>query len=78
MLDLTIHPEALKRAVERARERKVRIPTFKQMQNPALIPEDIKKALGNVGLWDVDPLNLYRINWHNEPVEKDGGYGNVN
>ncbi|MCR5661444.1 MAG: pyridoxal-phosphate dependent enzyme [bacterium] len=78
MLDLTIHPEALKRAVDRARERKIRIPTFKQMQNPALIPEDVKKALGNVGLWDVDPLNLFRINWHNEPVEKGGGYGNVN
>ncbi|MBQ7501342.1 pyridoxal-phosphate dependent enzyme [bacterium] len=78
MIDLTVHPEALKHTVERARERNIRIPTFKQMRHPELIPEGVVKALKNVGLWDVDPLNLYRITWHNEPVEKGGGFGKVN
>src|SRR4030066_246667 len=34
--------------------------------------------LADVGLWDVNPLNLYRISWHNEPVLHGGGFGPVN
>ena len=30
------------------------------------------------GLWDLNPLNLFRITWHNEPVAIGGGYGDVN
>ncbi len=78
MIDLTVHPEALARAVQRARERNIRIPTFKQMRNPALIPADVVESLKSVGLWDINPLNLFRINWHNEPVAQGGGYGPVN
>ena len=68
MIDLTVYPESLKRAIGRARERNIIIPTFKQQKDPALIPESIVAKLKNVGLWDVDPLNLFRITWHNEPV----------
>ena len=78
MIDLTIHPDRLERAVQRARERNIIIPTFKQMKNPALIPDKVKAGLKNVGLWDVNPLNLFRITWHNEPVAKGGGFGGVN
>ena len=66
MIDLTMHEERLQHAIDRAKERNILIPTFAQMQNPALIPENVKKALKNVGLWDVNPLNLFRISWHNE------------
>ncbi|MBE0649721.1 MAG: pyridoxal-5-phosphate-dependent protein subunit beta, partial [Bacteroidales bacterium] len=38
----------------------------------------IKKALKNVGLWDINPLNLFRITWKNEPKEFGGLYGNPN
>jgi cysteine synthase len=31
-----------------------------------------------VGLWDVDPRNLFRISWKNEPVPRGGGFGGVN
>jgi len=31
-----------------------------------------------VGLWDLDPLNLFRIGWHNEPRAQGGLFGNVN
>src|SRR5450756_331953 len=78
MIDLSIHPDRLKRAVQRARERKIVIPTYKQMKNPVLIPASVKAQLKGVGLWDLNPVNLFRINWHNEPVASGGGFGGVN
>jgi cysteine synthase A len=78
MIDLTIHRDRLQRAVQRARERKIVIPTYKQMKNPALIPASVKAQLKGVGLWDLNPVNLFRINWHNEPVASGGGFGGVN
>ncbi|MFQ5947233.1 MAG: pyridoxal-phosphate dependent enzyme [Acidimicrobiia bacterium] len=78
MIDLTIHEEALERAVQRARERNIVIPTFAQMRDPSRIPKSITSRLGEVGLWDVDPVNLFRITWHNEPVQKGGGFAGVN
>ncbi|MBO8435743.1 MAG: pyridoxal-phosphate dependent enzyme [Spirochaetes bacterium] len=62
----------------RCKEKGIKLPTFAQMKDPALIPADVKERLKNVGLWDVNPLNLYRINWHNEPKETGGGFGGVN
>lgn len=78
MIDLTVHPEALKRSVQRARERAIIIPTFAQMKDPSRIPDSIKARLKNVGLWDVNSLNLFRITWKNEPVPFGGGFGGVN
>ncbi len=77
-IDLTMIPERRNRALQRARERKIQIPTFAQMKTPHLIPADVRERLAGVGLWDVDPLNLYRITWKNEPVAQGGGYGGVN
>ena len=77
-IDLTLHPDRLERAVKRARERNIIIPTFAQMKNPSLIPTEIKESLTTIGLWDVHPRNLFRITWHNEPVVSGGKYGGVN
>ncbi|GAP22868.1 pyridoxal-phosphate dependent enzyme [Leptolinea tardivitalis] len=77
-IDLTMHPDRLERAVKRARERNIIIPTYAQMKNPALIPDKVKTGLKNIGLWDVSPENLFRITWHNEPVAKGGAFGGVN
>jgi cysteine synthase len=68
----------LENTIQRCRERNIIIPTYKQMRNPELIPQGIKDKLRNVGLWDLDPLNLFRITWKNEPVETGGGFGDVN
>jgi cysteine synthase len=78
MIDLSIRQQGLERAVSRARERNIVIPTFEQMRNPAAIPEQVVERLTSVGLWDLDPVNLFRIGWHNEPVVKGGGFGPVN
>jgi cysteine synthase len=77
-IDLTVMSDRLERGVKRARERNIVIPTFAQMKNPELIPGKVKSELKDIGLWDVSPRNLFRINWHNEPVLKGGTYGDVN
>jgi cysteine synthase A len=78
MIDLTVHPDVLERTVARARERGITIPTFAQMVDPARVPAAVVDRLAEVGLWDLVPLNLWRITWHNEPVPHGGGYGPVN
>ena len=67
--------EILKNTIERCRERHIILPTYKQMRHPDLIPESIKEKLKNIGLWDLNSLNLFRINWKNEPVHFGGGFG---
>jgi len=47
MIDLTINEEQLERTVKRAREKNIIIPTFEQIKNPELIPEEIKSKLKN-------------------------------
>ena len=78
MIDLTIKEENLEKSVRRCRERNIIIPTFEQMIDPSKTPEVIKKKLRTLGLWDVEPTNLFRITWKNEPVEKGGLFGGVN
>ena len=71
-IDLTIHKDRRARAIQRARQRNIVIPTFAQMKDPARIPAKVKEELKGVGLWDVDPRNLFRITWKNEPKAKGG------
>ncbi|MEN8235501.1 MAG: pyridoxal-phosphate dependent enzyme [Actinomycetota bacterium] len=78
MIDLTVNESVLKSAVAQAKKRDFKIPTFKQMRDPSLIPDDVKERLADVGLWDLDPINLYRITWHNEDKASGGGFGGVN
>jgi cysteine synthase len=78
MIDLTVHEAPLARAVAAARARDIVVPTFAQMREPALVPGDVIDRLAAIGLWDVHPLNLFRISWHNEPSEHGGGFGAVN
>ncbi len=78
LIDLTRNEAILERTVKLARERNVIIPTLKQQNDPELVPAAIKSRLKNVGLWDLDPVNLFRITWRNEPVASGGGFGGVN
>lgn len=78
LIDKVTNEKALENAVRVYKERGIILPTFKQQQNPELIPDNIKKQLKNIGLWEINPLNLFRITWKNEPKEKGGLYGDVN
>jgi cysteine synthase len=78
MINLEINPESLERNIKKARENDIVLPTFAQMRDPALIPEKVKTSLKSTELWGVNPLNLFRISWRNEPVMKGGTYGSVN
>lgn len=69
-----IRPDVVQKAIGRARERGVVLPTFAQQKDPSKIPPKIVARLKNLGLWDVDPANLFRITWHNEPKAKGGGF----
>jgi cysteine synthase len=77
-IDLTKMPDRRQRAMDRVRQRNIIIPTFAQMKDPTLIPEKIKEKLAGIGLWDLNPLNLFRITWKNEPVAEGGGFNGVN
>ena len=74
MIDLTVHRDVLARNIRKARENGVIIPTFENMRNPETVPEAVKERLKSVGLWDVNPLNLFRITWKNEAKEFGGGF----
>jgi cysteine synthase len=71
-----IHEDVLAKTVRRCRERNIVIPTFAQQRDPRLVPEAIRRRLPQVGLWDVDPINLFRITWKNDPAT--GGYNHGN
>ncbi len=77
-IDLSIDKDRRKRAIQRVRERKIIIPTYAMMKDPTRIPDKVKQALSRIGLWDVNPTNLFRITWHNSPSAKGGGFGGVN
>lgn len=71
-----INEEVRLKTAKRCKDKGIVIPTFAQMRNPELIPESIKAQLPNIGLWDINPLNLFRISWKNDV--KTGLFGGVN
>ncbi|HEY3394994.1 MAG TPA: pyridoxal-phosphate dependent enzyme [Lacipirellulaceae bacterium] len=75
---MAVDEGVLSRTIERFRERRVLLPTFAEMRNPSTAPAPIKRRLKEVGLWDVDPANLFRITWKNEPVEHGGLFNDGN
>ena len=72
MIDLTIHRQGLEHNLKKARENNILIPTIAQMQHPETIPGKVQDKLKAVGLWDVNPLNLFRVTWKNEAKESGG------
>ena len=77
-IDLTVYPERRQRSLQRVRERNIVIPTFAQMKDPQSAPAEVQAQLQATGLWDVNPRNLFRITWKNQPVASGGGFNGVN
>ncbi len=78
MIPLSVNEQILEKTAAWMQKRGVRLPTFAEMRNPDTLPADIQTRLPAVDLWAVDPLNLFRITWKNQPVETGGGFGPVN
>lgn len=78
-IDLTMNKKQVEANAKYCKEKGITLPTFEMMKNPEKnVPGEIKDRLKNVGLWDLDPVNLYRISWKNEQKDKGGLYGGVN
>jgi cysteine synthase len=73
-----INPVVLKQTARRCAERGIVIPTFAQLRDPTTIPAPLKARLASVGMNDLDPLNLFRITWKNEPKDRGGGFNQGN
>ena len=78
MIDLSIDKDTRARNVERLKAHGILLPTFAQMRDPGRIPRPILARLADIGLWDVNPLNLFRICWKNEAVASGGTFSDVN
>jgi cysteine synthase len=54
------------RTVDRFRAAGIMLPTFAQLAAPARIPARIRDALTGARADEADPLNLFRVHWHND------------
>jgi cysteine synthase A len=53
------------RTVGRFRDAGIALPTFAQLTDPDTIPNEVRRALADVGPDDPHPLNLFRVHWNN-------------
>ncbi|MFC2083730.1 pyridoxal-phosphate dependent enzyme [Bacteroidota bacterium] len=70
------NPEFLQKTVNRCKEKKIILPTFSQLKLPHTIPDKIQTKLKKVKFDELHPLNLFRINWRNDPGTL--GIGDIN
>lgn len=66
----------LLKTVTRCKEKEILLPTFDQLKHPDKIPTEIQEKLKKVDIQDLHPLNLFRINWRNDP--NTDGIGDIN
>jgi len=66
----------LKNTINRCRHQKIVYPTFKQQKYPNTIPANILNKLKEIDFQELHPLNLFRINWQNDP--ETNGIGEIN
>lgn len=66
----------LLKTIERCKRQKILLPTFKQLKQPETIPQKLIQDLQGIDLQATHPLNLFRINWRNDPLS--GGIGDIN
>ncbi len=78
MIDIAVKHEARARNIEVCRRRGIVLPTLEQQKYPERLDPQLRRRIAAVGLWDLDPLNLFRITWKNEPVAEGSGFGGVN
>jgi cysteine synthase A len=68
--------EFLNRTIKRCKENGIILPTFKQLKYPETIPVNVIQKLKDIRITEVNPLNLFRINWCNDI--STGQIGDIN
>jgi len=60
-----LHPKSSQdgTAVPQPRDRHT---TFKQLRDPTHVPTSVRARLADVGMSDLNPINLFRITWKND------------
>ncbi len=66
----------LEKTIQRCKVKNIILPKFKELQNPETIPDEIKDRLPGIDFNELNPLNLFRIHWQNDPFTK--GIGDFN
>ena len=78
MIDLTLNKDQIEKNAKYCGEQNILLPTYKQMADPALIPDSIKASLKSIGRDEVHSRNLFRVSWENEKKDSGGGFTGVN
>ena len=65
--DKVINDSVLNKTVKKFKDRNIKLPTFEELSSPSLISDDILNELKNINPNEPHPLNLYRVNWYNDP-----------
>ncbi|KAA3616923.1 MAG: pyridoxal-phosphate dependent enzyme [Calditrichaeota bacterium] len=68
--------DSLNRTIKRCRNKNIVLPTFEQLKKPETISAEIQEKLKNIAFDELDPLNLFRINWCNDAETKQIGEPN--
>jgi cysteine synthase A len=61
-----LNQELVNATIARLKQAKVVLPTFSQLQDPSSIPHSIIEMLKGVSPDQAQPLNLFRVHWHND------------
>ncbi|MCP5062417.1 MAG: pyridoxal-5-phosphate-dependent protein subunit beta [Ignavibacteriae bacterium] len=72
----TENEDYLLKTIERFKDKKIILPTFDQLKKPSTISQEIQNELEDVDIQELHPLNLFRINWCNDPTS--GRIGDIN
>jgi cysteine synthase A len=78
MINLTKNEAQIEKNAKICAEQDIILPTYAQMADPSLIPEEIRNELKSIGRDEVHSRNLFRVTWENEPVETGGTYTGTN
>ena len=66
----------LRKTTERCKKQNILLPTFEQLKKPQALPEKLIESLKKIDPQETHPLNLFRINWCNDPLS--GGIDGIN
>jgi cysteine synthase A len=58
-------------AVEVLRAAKVKLPLWRQLADPSLIPSSIESSLQSIGPDEANERNLWRVHWFNDAARRD-------